>query len=398
MTGPLPRILVADDEELMRLKLKRFLEQTLDVEVLLARDGEEAWRLVSTEDIRFVITDWMMPGLDGPHLCSRIRELRDRPYIYCVLLTGRTEQEDVLAGMDSGADDYLRKPVDLAELKLRVAAGLRVLELERSLERKNRELADVLAALDEAIHSASRVQQDMLPTRAEQRLVHNRSGLRLAYNCQFCQRLGGDVLGLAMPAPDCVVLFLADVSGHGIAAAVSAVCLHTYIQACLQTTQDPLELVSRVNHFCCDELPEQVYASLIFLRFIPSRREVSAIVAGHPPILLASTEGVVRIESTIPPLGLFEVPPEPVDVLYFKLEPHQRMVIYTDGVNETRNLSGEFFSIEQLEQSVLSTQPYDLESVPDIILRDVAVWRGSLEDIEDDMTVVALEFDTGFGL
>jgi len=394
MAAPAPRILVADDEELMRLKLKRFLEKDLGAEVLLAADGEEAWRMLSQQDIRFVISDWVMKDCDGPELCSRIRALPGRPYTYFILLTGRTEQADLLTGLASGADDYLRKPVNLPELKSRVKAGMRVLELERSLERKHEELAQALGALSAALRSASRVQQGMLPTKSQLEAVYSKTGLRLAYNCQFCQSLGGDVLGLAHTAPDTVALFLADVSGHGIAAAVSAVSLYTYIQACLRQTTDPRELISQVNTFCCEEFPEQVYASMIYLLLHPGRRRVSALIAGHPPLLLSSADGSLRrLEATIPPLGLFASPPQPPDVTHLELAAGQRLVIYTDGIIETRNRSGEFFSLEQLEQSVLLAQNYELDSLPDWILYDVAQWRGQFQPVDDDMTVLALQFE-----
>src|SRR5206468_3728807 len=107
-------ILIAEDDPVSSLILRRTLEG-LHEEVVVAQDGESAWRIVrDREDIRVVVSDWMMPGIDGPDLCRRIRALEGRPYIYIILLTARTFREDRLAGLAAGADDFLTKPLDRA--------------------------------------------------------------------------------------------------------------------------------------------------------------------------------------------------------------------------------------------------------------------------------------------
>jgi phosphoserine phosphatase RsbU/P len=392
MTEDKPIILIADDEEIMRLKLKRFVEKEFQVTTLLAADGEQAWALYNANDIRFVISDWMMPGCDGPELCARIRQNTSRPYTYIVLLTGRTEQEDLLAGMASGADDYLRKPVDYEELRSRLVAGLRVLNLERSLERKNVELSNAYNQLSKALSEASQAQQRMLPTRTKLLDISQRYGLRMAYNCQFCESLGGDVLGVGQHDSGDIYTYLADVSGHGIAASVSAISLHTFLLTNLDSSLATIPLIEKVNKFCCNEFPEQVYCSLVLLRVSPQTRMVELVVAGHPPVLLHRSLGVIEeLESVIPPLGLFYDLPEGWSSKQFMLEPGDRLIAYTDGIIETRDTDGQFFTLDALHKAVLAAGIYDLESVPDSILQAVGLWRGVLRPVEDDMTVVAMQ-------
>lgn len=127
------RILVADDDPVTRIRLRATLER-LGYEVVLARDGFEAHSILSKPDAPLlVILDWEMPGHAGVDLCRYIRQAREEPYTYVVILTGRSRIEDVIEAMDAGADSFLRKPVDMAELKARLRPGMRLLELQRQL-------------------------------------------------------------------------------------------------------------------------------------------------------------------------------------------------------------------------------------------------------------------------
>jgi diguanylate cyclase (GGDEF)-like protein len=103
-------------------------------DVALARDGNEAWRLLQPDGApRLAILDWMMPGIDGVELCRRVRAAGREPYQYILLLTARTDSEDLVEGMDAGADDYLTKPFKAQELRVRLRAGRRILDLQEEL-------------------------------------------------------------------------------------------------------------------------------------------------------------------------------------------------------------------------------------------------------------------------
>jgi diguanylate cyclase (GGDEF)-like protein len=127
------RVLIADDSLLSR----RLLEETLGgwgYEVSAASDGTEAWQILSGEDPpTLAILDWMMPGFTGPELCRMVREKSREPYTYILLLTSRSEKDDMVEGMDSGADDYVTKPFDRHELQVRLRAGTRIVDLQEQL-------------------------------------------------------------------------------------------------------------------------------------------------------------------------------------------------------------------------------------------------------------------------
>lgn len=127
------KILIADDSLISRRLLEAALSKW-DYEVVIAADGAEAWETLQREDApRLAILDWMMPGLSGPEVCRRVRQLASDYYIYILLLTSRSQKEDLIEGMEAGADDYLTKPFDRHELKVRLGPGKRIVELQAAL-------------------------------------------------------------------------------------------------------------------------------------------------------------------------------------------------------------------------------------------------------------------------
>ncbi|MBT3321831.1 MAG: response regulator, partial [Anaerolineae bacterium] len=116
------KVLVVDDEEIDR----RIVEKTLvrlGHEAILADNGESAWQKIQDEMVRFVITDWNMPLMDGIQLVKKIRTTTLPGYVYTILVTANSKDEDIVAGLYAGADDYLTKPFNTTELEARVAVG-----------------------------------------------------------------------------------------------------------------------------------------------------------------------------------------------------------------------------------------------------------------------------------
>lgn len=131
--APKRKILIAEDDPVSRKVLEKFLVKW-GYSVVCATTGTEALELLERRDSpRLAVLDWMMPGLEGVQVCQRVREWTNRPYIYVVLLTARTEKQDVLRGLEMGADNYLTKPFDSQELRARLHVGQRILELQDAL-------------------------------------------------------------------------------------------------------------------------------------------------------------------------------------------------------------------------------------------------------------------------
>jgi two-component system cell cycle response regulator len=127
------KILIAEDDLVSRRRLEANLH-TWGYDVVVAVDGDKAWHALRAEEApRLAILDWMMPGMDGIKICEEVRKLKREPYVYILMLTARDRKEDVVQGLEAGADDYLTKPYDAHELKARLRAGRRILALQEAL-------------------------------------------------------------------------------------------------------------------------------------------------------------------------------------------------------------------------------------------------------------------------
>jgi two-component system cell cycle response regulator len=142
-------VLIAEDDPLFRRILERWFQQW-DYGVTAVENGLDAWEVLQREDApQLAILDWMMPGMEGIELCRRIRSRDQSPYRYVLLLTAKDDKQDVIAGLEAGADDYLTKPFDVDELRARVRAGKRILDLQAALIHAQDELQS--AALHDSL-------------------------------------------------------------------------------------------------------------------------------------------------------------------------------------------------------------------------------------------------------
>jgi sigma-B regulation protein RsbU (phosphoserine phosphatase) len=159
-------VLVAEDEPVSRRLLERSLEQW-GFRPVVCSDGAEALRLLGAPEApRVAILDWEMPGLDGIDICRAIRDIETPTQPYLILLTARSRPEDIVAGLNAGADDYITKPVDRDELQARLQVGMRIVGLQRRL-------ADRVAELETALANVRQL-QGLLPI------------------CAYCKRIRDD--------------------------------------------------------------------------------------------------------------------------------------------------------------------------------------------------------------
>ncbi len=141
------KILIAEDDPVYCYMLESML-CTWGYNVLACSSGSEAWQILRTENApRLVILDWIIPGMDGVEICRKVREMTGEPYIYIILLTVMDNKEDIIKGMEAGADDYITKPFHAQELKVRLRAGRRILDMQDELI-ASRETLRVMATRD----------------------------------------------------------------------------------------------------------------------------------------------------------------------------------------------------------------------------------------------------------
>ena len=127
------KVLIADDNPVFQNVLESMLT-SWGYDVIVAGNGDEAWlQLQAEESPRLAILDWMMPGMDGIEVCRRVRSENRPGYVYILILTAKTQSEDLIMAMDAGSDDFVSKPFKSQELRARLRAACRILDLEQQL-------------------------------------------------------------------------------------------------------------------------------------------------------------------------------------------------------------------------------------------------------------------------
>jgi len=169
------KILIAEDDLITSKIIERHLQEW-GYRVFLEKNGEDAWRTLEQENIQIALLDWMMPKMDGLQLCRRVRAVRSDPYTYLILLTARASTADIVEGLNAGADDYITKPVEAAELRARLMTGIRIIELEnrnKRLQKKLEKLAreDSLTGFLNKKNIQERLEEELSRGRRENRPV-----------------------------------------------------------------------------------------------------------------------------------------------------------------------------------------------------------------------------------
>lgn len=185
------RVLVADDDRISRDLLQRKLA-SWGHEVSVAKDGGEAWDILQQTSIELVIADWMMPVLDGVELCRRIRSEKNKEFVYFILLTAKDTKEDTVQGLEAGADDYMKKPFEWDELRARIRAGERIVNLIAEVK--------VLSGLIPICASCKKIRNDTGYWQQLEIYFADRSGAVFTHGlCPECIAKFGFPVGEALP-------------------------------------------------------------------------------------------------------------------------------------------------------------------------------------------------------
>ena len=385
------RILIADDHELSRFKLQNDLEKW-GHEVTAAEDGEEAWELFQKHQYSIVITDWMMPKMDGLELVHLIRAADSADYVYVIMLTAKAEKQDIVAGMGAGADDFLTKPFHRDELQVRVRAGIRITNL-------NRELNETLRRLQHSQEAAARIQRSCLPT-----VKPEIAGFDFAWDHQPCGELGGDMLNIVHLDEQHVGLYVLDVTGEGVPAALLATTLSRVMSPAAESAsilversddgtesriRAPIDVARELNRSFGVQEGRQFF-TLVYGVLNLESREFQFTSAGHPPVLHQQGSASPRMLDVDGfPIGMA---PDSDDFHQRSvvLEPGDRLLIYSDGLPDTMNHDGEVFGAARLLEFVKNNRQESLNGLTDALMIELQAWKRQTES-SGDVSVLAVE-------
>ncbi|WP_281646877.1 SpoIIE family protein phosphatase [Parendozoicomonas sp. Alg238-R29] len=396
-------VLIVEDARDQR-KLLSAVIRRLGHTVHQAEDGVEALAvLTERSEISIVISDWMMPNMDGISLCEAIRDGRFQRYIYFILLTGKTDRDATVKGLSVGADDFLRKPVDYQELEARLKSGARVISLEQSLELKNEQLAKTLTSVESDLESAAKTQESLLAPPA---VIQ---GVGFDWHFQPSQILGGDMFGYHALDDEHVMFYQLDVAGHGIPSALFSFTLNNLLMDMdahttmlrEQISNPPYykvrpseDVVASLNQRFQTTAETMLYFTMIYGVIHTPTGKVRMTHAGHPETLwLRPADGELHpIKDTGLPVGM--MPGMSWSFSELTLKKGDRLFMYSDGITECENPTGEQYGDQRLRDALYGGRQMPMKEMIDKVWSELSDWR-DCNTFDDDVTYLVLEYQGG---
>lgn len=395
------KILIAEDEPVSRKVLQKTLE-CWGYEVTAASNGREALAIFRENHFSFVITDWMMPEMDGLELVKRIREHQRAGYVYIIMLTGRSEKQDLIEGMDNGADDFVAKPFDQEELRVRLRAGERVIQLEENLALRNAELQEINERMRLELKSAAEIQHSLLPLN-----LPVLEGINVAWRLRPCDELAGDILNIFNLDEDEIGLYVLDVSGHGVPAALLAVTLSRMLspvmdQASLLKSHHyspegylitpPAGVANQLNKRFQIDMNSGQYFTLQYGVLNKKTHSLRYVSSGHPGMIYKPRDAAATLlNSPSLPIGFLEN--NQYQESNVQLYPGDRLYLYSDGIPEAENPDNILFGTARMLSTLQSCAELSLEESLDKLLAEVEDWAGS-SNLKDDITLLSIEIES----
>lgn len=384
-----PRILIVDDSRAHRLLLRRALTNW-GFDTVEAGSGDEALDLVASEDLSFVISDWMMPGMSGVEFCARFRAARGARPGYFILLTAQTDRDHLARGLEAGADDFLSKPFNSVELRARVSAGLRVLSAQSDLVARNGELS---AALDELRLLYDALDRDLAEARKFQHGLVPRggspvSGAEVSVLYRPSGHVGGDLVGVFPVSETRLGVYAIDVSGHGVASALVTARVAGHLSGSdperniaivtkggRSAMRPPDEVCARLNEMILSDAESGLYLTMVLADLCLDSGRVLMCQAGHPsPAVLREDGRIEFAEAFGMPVGLIE------DADYrtteLTLYRGECLLLYSDGVTECPGPDGTLLDEEGLRR-LLGRHPPGDGLVLGSLLGDLEAYSGT---------------------
>ena len=347
-----------------------------------------------------VLSDWMMPGMDGLEFCRQFRAMSGDSYGYFILLTSKSEKGEIARGLDAGADDFLTKPVNADELRARMNAGGRILSMQRELTRTLDQLRKAYDAIDRDLRQARTIQEALVPERSRQF-----GPAQVSLLLKPCGHVGGDLVGMFGPNPSGIGVYSIDVSGHGITSALMTARVAGYLGSDfpdqnialardatgLPVYRPPEEVALRLNERLSADPGVLEYLTMAYLTLDLGTGRVTLVQAGHPPPLVIRADGAMHfIGDGGLPIGLINgVSYVPIEIT---LHEGDRLLLYSDGITETEVPGGGMLDQQGLAE--LAAECLDARGTEFL---DDLYWRLSQRTrlgsvLSDDVSAALVEF------
>ncbi|WP_041415913.1 SpoIIE family protein phosphatase [Shewanella halifaxensis] len=385
------KIILVEDSDSERCLLLNLLD-SMGFTAQGFSNAQGAIKHLQNEQVDMVITDWMMPQISGIELCKTIKSMPCSPYT--ILLTGNNQNAHMIEGIESGADDFIAKPFHSGVLKVRILAGLRIIEMQQKLASHNKTLnqmlvkeQDYLNCLRQDLSLAAQLQRALLPKNSDLT-----EGWRVTTEFKPAQDLAGDLFQCFNIDEQHIGFYLLDVSGHGTAASMLSFTLAHHLSSHQKVWQslDLALITNKLNREFDD--PEQCgrFATLLIGIANTKTGAVELINAGHPSPIIVSPQGAKFVDDSYAesqlPIGIDKQ--HHYQSQHFTMEKEEQLLLYSDGIYECRHSKFGSFGLTKLLKNVSDARALPAEQLLHYLSYSTELWQE--KQAQDDISLMLI--------
>ena len=373
-------LLVVDDSPSHIHMVRSILKD--DYKIRIATSGAQALDLARAEPLPdLILLDVMLPDMNGYQVCEGLKAIQETSDIPVIFLTLKMEVADEAYGFEVGAVDYIHKPFSPPIVKARVKTHLLLREANKTLARQ-------LTAINNELEMARQVQFAILPS-----TTPKINGLNIAARYIPMTSVAGDFYDFIVVDEKHLGVLIADVSGHGLPSALIASMLQSAFAAQAGHASDPVRVLSGLNRALFGKFPSHfVTAAYVFLDL--EKSALSYAGAGHPPLLLRRKSSGNVTEVLENGLMLGTVHNSAYSAVSLSLEDDDRIILYTDGIVEATNSSGEEFGMDRFKGMLEEKHALPADVFADTLVDGVLRWSEKISgpSQSDDITLLTIDF------
>jgi len=387
--------LVVGNNQESRAALLRLLEGA-GYNTITADCGTQALDIVKRFGVTLVLCDWKVQDMSGADFCASVRNDLEELYVYFIFYDGNTEMNPVKA-MDIGADDFVAMPLEQQVFDAKIKSAARIISLQKKLTDRNDFLEFAYANVTTDLKIAAKVQEDLLPTQ------FRLAGLDTNWMFKPASFVAGDMFDYFPVGNDHFVFYILDVEGHGIASALTSFAINNQlnpsshglcaksINESSSTAEAVISTLDSLNRQFESNLNSSRYFTMIYGIIEIPTGEVTLCQAGHPsPVhLQRKAEKAVSLGDGGMPVGLIKE--AEYSTVSCSMNVGDRLFIYSDGMLECENKSGEFYGTERLVNRIQEWHDLPIDELGDLFDGEITQWNGS-SNFHDDVSMVILEY------